>query len=421
MEAKARPQPTKPPEGVQWKPTTSNTNWRTKQRTAVEEVEEPENIQPVPEKRVRWADKSQDEAERPARTEMPYKSVRPLSTGVRTHPMFTKENTQANAGSGSGEKAYRVRAPIQRDGVTDEVIDQIHNTEVMVKLGDLFGLSKELREGERLKLTKVRQPVTTRVPAVSTMQVEEVNSQEEEVLLPTEEVLDLPLGHDALDIEELPKVGVFVTTTATGDMPVGSIVAQDPYLQYLENLPPEERPRQVYVARESAPLQVVYPVINHNDTIESVLDSGSQIVSMSLDSAKQSGLVWDPGLRIFMESANKTMEESVGMARNVPFRWGTLTVYLQVHIIKNPAYKVLLGRPFDLLTRSCVENSGDGGQVVTITDPNTGKKCAIPTFDRGAAKRKAEEDNRPDPSKDQGSNPKSAAFASRGFHRSSRN
>ena len=44
--------------------------------------------------------------------------------------------------------------PIHRDGVTDEVIDQIHNTEVTVKLGDLFGLSRELREGEQLKTYK---------------------------------------------------------------------------------------------------------------------------------------------------------------------------------------------------------------------------------------------------------------------------
>ena len=261
MEAKARPQPSKPPEGVTWKPPVSNTNWRTKQKTTVEEVEDGEESRPLPEKRVRWEDKKQGEAEKPTGTEMPYKNVRPLNVGARTHPMFTKENTLANTRAGSGEKAYRVRAPIQRDGVTDEVIDQIHNTEVMVKLGDLFGLSKELREGERLKLTKVRQLVTSRPPTVSTMQVEEVASQEEEYPLPTEEVLELPLRHDALDIEELPKVGVFVTTTATNDVPAGSIVAQDPYLQYLENLPPEERPKQVYVARESAPLQVMYPVI----------------------------------------------------------------------------------------------------------------------------------------------------------------
>jgi hypothetical protein len=228
----------------------------------------------------------------------------------------------------------------------------------------------------------------------------------------------LSLGHDALDIEELPKVGVFISTKAVENVPAGSLVARDPYLQYLESLPSGERPKQVYVAKESAPLQAVFPVINQKGPMESVLDSGSQIVSMSLSAAKQLGVVWDPSIRIFMESANKTMEESVGLAKNVQFRWGTLTVYLQVHIIKNPAYQVLLGRPFDLLTKSQIDNSGDGSQIVTITDPNSGEKCAIPTLDRGLDKHTAEIGISMDPSMSQGG-PR-AAFPNRGFRHSSR-
>ena len=92
---------------------------------------------------------------------------------------------------------------------------------------------------------------------------------------------------------------------------------------------------------------------------------------------------------------------------------------LKVHIIRNPAYKVLLGRPFDLLTKSQVENSSDGSQIVTITDPNTGKKCAIPTFNRGSVRRKLEEDDKPDPSTEQDNNAKSTTYANGGFRRSS--
>ena len=58
-------------------------------------------------------------------------------------------------------------------------------------------------------------------------------------------------------------------------------------------------------------------------------------------------------------------------------------IYLQVQVIKDPAYKVLLRRHFDVLTGSMVINSMDGGQKVTITDPNSGKKAMLPTFDRG--------------------------------------
>jgi hypothetical protein len=35
------------------------------------------------------------------------------------------------------------------------------------------------------------------------------------------------------------------------------------------------------------------------------------------------------------------------------------------------------------LTGSVVVNSTDGGQTVTITDPNSGKRAMLPTFDRG--------------------------------------
>jgi len=68
-----------------------------------------------------------------------------------------------------------------------------------------------------------------------------------------------------------------------------------------------------------------------------------------------------------MQSANRTVERTLGLARNVPFSFGAITIYLQVHVIKDPAYKVLLGRPFDVLTGSIVVNSTDGGQTVTIT------------------------------------------------------
>ena len=56
---------------------------------------------------------------------------------------------------------------------------------------------------------------------------------------------------------------------------------------------------------------------------------------------------------------------------------------MQVHIIGSPAYDILLGRPFDILTESIVRNFSNEDQTVTITDPNTGQRHTIPTFPRG--------------------------------------
>jgi hypothetical protein len=103
---------------------------------------------------------------------------------------------------------------------------------------------------------------------------------------------------------------------------------------------------------------------------------------MSLEQAGESKLSWDPDVQIYMQSANGSLEKSVGMARNVPFIFGNITVYLQVHIIRGPAYKVLLGRPFEVLTESWVKSSGDGSQTITLKDPNTGKRCTMNTYPR---------------------------------------
>jgi hypothetical protein len=84
-----------------------------------------------------------------------------------------------------------------------------------------------------------------------------------------------------------------------------------------------------------------------------------------------------------MQSANGSLKKSAGLAKNVAFLFGDITVYLQVHVIDQPAYKILLGRPFEILTATTVQNRTDGSQIITIKDPNTGGRCTIPTHNRG--------------------------------------
>ena len=95
------------------------------------------------------------------------------------------------------------------------------------------------------------------------------------------------------------------------------------------------------------------------------------------------GLSWDPDVVIYMQSANKSVEKSLGLARNVPFLFGDVTLYMQVHVMKNPAYDLLLGRPFDTLTESVVKTEKDGTQTITIHDPNTLKRAVVVTYARG--------------------------------------
>jgi hypothetical protein len=186
-----------------------------------------------------------------------------------------------------------------------------------------------------------------------------------------------------INADRLPVATYEVLTEDTNGMAKGSVVVSDPVMQYLNALGPGERPKSVVVAAESLALRTVYPLINGVGEVESLLDPGSQIVSMSREVATTLQVTWDPDIIVHMESANKSLEKTLGLAKNVPFVFGPITVYLQVHVIEKVAYRVLLGRPFDTITESEVKNSKDGSQSLTLMDLNTGERCVMHTHERG--------------------------------------
>ena len=132
-------------------------------------------------------------------------------------------------------------------------------TEITLDIRELAGVSPEVRESMRRDLTKSRKPI------------KQVNFVEDQLPLPfPNDEPELRLEYDALNMDELPQVSsVFVTTVNDGDVPEGSVMVLDPYLQYLESLGPDEKPkqvyveaRQIYVAWDSANLRVIFPSIN---------------------------------------------------------------------------------------------------------------------------------------------------------------
>ena len=111
------------------------------------------------------------------------------------------------------------------------------------------------------------------------------------------------------------------------------------------------------------------------------------------------GLAYDPTVRLDMQSVNGELDKSEGLLCNVPFRVGNIQLYLQIHVIRNAAYDILLGRPFDVLTRSVVKNYANEEQTITIACPNSGEIATIPTIRRGSWRAKSQQ-NPHAPSKD---------------------
>ena len=77
---------------------------------------------------------------------------------------------------------------------------------------------------------------------------------------------------------------------------------------------------------------------------------------MSEDTCHRLGIEYDPSIKLNMQSANGDIDQSLRLACNISFQIGPITVYLQVHVIRSPAYDILLGQPFDILTESVVRN-----------------------------------------------------------------
>ena len=140
---------------------------------------------------------------------------------------------------------------------------------------------------------------------------------------------------------------------------------------------------EITAAMESSLLCAILPIIDGQERVEAILDPGCQIVAMLEQVSTALALYYDLTIRLHMVSANGGVDQLLGLACNVPFLVRTITLYLQVHVLHTPAYDILLGHPFDILTQSVVRNFADENQTITILDPNTGRKATVPTIPRG--------------------------------------
>jgi hypothetical protein len=305
--------------------------------------------------------------------ELPFVEVQPLPLVGRGQSKTNDKSADHDVDKLLGipklpvEPGFKNRAPLQLDErAKDLVQDALKNT-ICITTEDLLNVSEPMRQELKKLLMKKRMEKKSVTFAAGVDLIDE----------DTSEVME------TISADKLPGATFEILAEDTNGMAKGSIVVSDPVTQYLNALAPGERPKSVVVAAESHALRTIYPLINRVGEVESLLDPGSQIVSMSRKVATALQVIWDPDIVVHMESANKSLEKTLGLAKNVPFVFGPITVYLQVHVIENAAYKVLLGRPFDTITESEVKNSKDGSQSLTLTDLNSGERCVMNTYERG--------------------------------------
>ncbi|THV00693.1 hypothetical protein K435DRAFT_656697 [Dendrothele bispora CBS 962.96] len=260
------------------------------------------------------------------------------------------------------------REPIVLTGIEEAVVDKILHGEISLNVLEAAAIAPAVKPLLKRKLNNLNvQPRRRKVS--NNAQTVVGGSESEEVYF-------------ALEDLEQPTIDIFMQNN--GDLPLNAIVHRDIVEQFLKDRPEERGKKIIIVGKPSDDLRVTYPIINgSNQMVECIMDNGSQIVSMDTRVASGLHLSWDPDVVIHMQSANGNLNRMKGLARNVPFKFGDLVVYLQVHVIDNCPYELLVGRPFDVLCETTVQNTQTGDQFITIHDPNSDRRCTIPTYARG--------------------------------------
>lgn len=302
--------------------------------------------------------------------------------------------SEAPGEAGRAKPAAKVQAPIQTSVDSADVLEKLLSTKCPmtgITLREFLGVSPTLQDLLRKLLTRKRDIDDNFGKVLRVALLTEAYQRKElgyaQGQRPNFDQCDESVGPEQVDWATLENEVITTTvelpSCAHSKVPIGSYVQIDARLEVYQSLPEKGRSDVIFAGEPSATLRTVWPNINNNGPDESILDSGSQIVSMSKDCARDRGASYDPTVTIRMQSANNQVNSTLGLARNIPFDFAGITVYLQCHISDTGAFRVLLGRPFDTLCESTYTNDRHGNQEVTITCPNTGNKVTMHTYARG--------------------------------------
>ena len=345
-----RHRPGKPPED---KPIRKISRIQEKQKN----YETKENISEVLQIDEEWYEEQTDPKE------IPYAEVVPLPAVKRIwNDRKSKQQTNAQPGG------FRNQSPLQSDEKAKELVKEVLKNTIGITIEDLLNVLESARQAMKELLTKKRVEKKSVTFVEEREDTRDAHEDEEDVLI---------------SVDKLPDVSYAILEEEIKGVLKGAVIIGDLVLQYLSTLQPGETPKKVVAVKESYGLRAVYSLINSVGEVEALLDSGLQIISMSKEVAEDLEISWDPDIIVHMQNANRALEQTLGLAKNVLFVFGNITIYLQIHVMEAPVYKVLPGRPFDTVTESLVKNERDGSQYLTLTVPNSGERYVMRMHERG--------------------------------------
>ena len=291
-------------------------------------------------------DKKSVRFEGPARVGPPQRGAKkaaekPKATVPEVAP--TPSAMKKTAGD-QAENNYRLQSAIEDPEAETSVMEAFLDTPVNLKIRHLFTLSPTLRKSLKELCTTKRVPVAANFHEVADL-VQEAFADAETVL----HTAALAAGTEEDDEDS---------------------DADD-----------EDGPAKV-VAPDTLPLRCLRLSIAGKSSAECILDPGSQIVVMRRDVWQRTGAPLRTDLATKMVSANNLVNWTMGMVRDLEFKVADIALHLQVHVVDDAPFEVLLGRPFFVLGTCNTKDFERGDQHLTLTDPNTGRTITVPTQPR---------------------------------------
>lgn len=236
---------------------------------------------------------------------------------------------------------YTYHTPIESPQTIGEVVEQSLESTVTLTNRQLFAVAPEVRK-------MLKDQIGTRrsaAPAAPSATINQVSAH----MLET----DAPPG------------------------PTQTTVSVEAFLQSL--LP---RTDDVIVANHMEELRAINVQIGDAGTIEAIMDDGCQIMALRADVWARTNLPLRSDHLMTMESANQSTNDTKGLLADLPITIGTCTFYVQVQVVENASYEMLIGRPFHVLCQASMRHFSNGDAHLTLVDPNTQAVITIPTHAR---------------------------------------
>ena len=231
------------------------------------------------------------------------------------------------------EAKFRYRAPIDDGGtISKKVVQTMLDTPITLPQGELMAISPSVQKNFK--------ELTTTKRVASHFAEEEDNN-------PTDNFLT------SFDVEEHPR------EHGTVRFPITS-----PY------------------AAKKLHLRTVRVDFGSGYEPECVLNGGSQMILIRKDIWKKLNVSLDPNQAVKMEAANSTVNLTNGLVEDYPIRIDNMEVYVQMQVVDDAPYEVLLGRPFFAVYRCSEISASDGDVLLQIVDPTTGRPKVFPTHAR---------------------------------------